>query len=219
MEAASRLGKTTKSSPPPSLSSSWCWRKLSRTRRFSRLRPTARLSTFVETAKPSRDRSPSLSRLNTRKQRSRVTTGREKTRRNSTGRVSRDARWKDCRPMDKGPGAVSSHDRRSSDTAGVRRWVPMPKQRAAPTRVSGTRSPSGAQALAALRATSVDHRATTLGGHACAEAVTTGPLQATGLKSAFHDCFLSNCIRRRAAQVCAPADVRRRIFRRCLITL
>lgn len=48
-------------------------------------------------------------------------------------------------------------------------------------------APSGAEALATLAATRVDHGATALGGHTRTKSVATGTLQSAWLKCTFHD--------------------------------
>jgi len=88
---AERRHKTTKSIPSRRLR---CWRKLSRTMRFKRLRSTARRAHFFEIASPRRAEERPLSRARTVKQLSTDLFGFAKTSRKSPGRHSRAWRLK-----------------------------------------------------------------------------------------------------------------------------
>jgi len=141
-------------------SSCWCCRKLSRTRRFTRLRATALRRCFLEMPKPKRAKGNPLGRPSTRSWPLPARAAFAKTHLNCAGFSSRWHRLN-------GPVAVAGEPRS---------LCPVPPK--------GCRL--GAQAGPAFGTARVDDLAAVLRRHTCTEPVGTRPFQITRLKSPLH---------------------------------
>ena len=148
-------------------------RKLSRITRFIRFRPTAVLSTFFDTAIPSRIPPVSEGRARTRKQRSVDEAFRTKTRLNSDGFNSFDERGRVARPF-LFPSSVASA------------LAIMFTRSAVLAFVNDYLNASGRKTLPTLCAAGLDDRAAGAGRHACTESVSASALQEAWLKCTLH---------------------------------
>lgn len=137
----------------------WCWRKDSLTRRLIRLRCTADLETFFETASPSRADGPSLRDTMMVKQSSPRRRPVLNTRLNSAGDNRRFARVKDCE---------------RAAVAGSFLTAVLPDRA------------SDGESGAALGASARQHLAAALGCHAGAETMVALAAQVARLIGAFH---------------------------------
>lgn len=186
MVTACWRGKTMKSAAITAGLLASCNLKLSRTRRLSRLRCTARRSTFRDTAMPSRELTWPLGLARILKQLSEAIQGFSKISRKARFSVRRY--WCGRLISTLLPGIARLTTRRPEIT--LPRYY-MPRSGHQKSVSLGRSCWSGAETFAAFGPASSENGAATTGCHTCAKAVTAGTNQAAGLKCTFHDKFLS----------------------------